>query len=112
MLVREAMRPVAIGIAVGIAGAFGLTRALSSMLFGISSTDAMTYVVACSVLARRGAGGVNRAGQARAPRRSDHRGARGLTETCFIVYGLRKPCESATGSLRKPSKIEAGSFAE
>ena len=51
MLVREAMRPVAIGIAVGIAGAFGLTRALSSMLFGISSTDAITYVVACSVLA-------------------------------------------------------------
>ena len=51
MLVREAMRPVAIGIAAGVAGAFGLTRALSSMLFGISSTDALTYVVACSVLA-------------------------------------------------------------
>ena len=51
MLVREAMRPVMIGIAVGIAGAFALTRALSSMLFGISSTDALTYVVACSVLA-------------------------------------------------------------
>lgn len=51
MLVREAMRPVAIGIAAGVAGAFGLTRALSSMLFGISSTDAVTYVVACSVLA-------------------------------------------------------------
>ncbi len=51
MLVREAMRPVAIGIAVGVAGAFGLTRVLSSMLFGISSTDALTYVAACSVLA-------------------------------------------------------------
>jgi ABC-type antimicrobial peptide transport system permease subunit len=51
MLVGEAMRPVMIGIAVGIAGAFALTRALSSMLFGISSTDALTYVVACSVLA-------------------------------------------------------------
>jgi putative ABC transport system permease protein len=51
MLVREAMRPVAIGIAVGVAGAFGLTRALSAMLFGISPTDAITYVVACSVLA-------------------------------------------------------------
>ena len=51
MLVREAMRPVMIGIAVGMAAAFGLTRALSSMLFGISSTDPVTYVVACSVLA-------------------------------------------------------------
>jgi putative ABC transport system permease protein len=51
MLVREAMRPVAIGIAAGVAGAFGLSRALSSMLFGISSTDPLTYVVACSVLA-------------------------------------------------------------
>ena len=51
MLVREAMRPVMIGIAVGIGGAFALTRALSSMLFGVSSADALTYVVACSVLA-------------------------------------------------------------
>jgi len=51
MLVREAMRPVMIGIAAGVIGAFGLTRALSSMLFGISPTDALTYVVACSVLA-------------------------------------------------------------
>jgi putative ABC transport system permease protein len=51
MLVREAMRPVVIGIGAGVAAAFGLTRALSSMLFGVSSTDVTTYVVACSVLA-------------------------------------------------------------
>ena len=51
MLLREAMRPVAIGIAVGIAGAYAMTRLLAAMLFEISATDVTTYVVACSVLA-------------------------------------------------------------
>ena len=51
MLVREAMRPVGLGIVAGVAGAFGLTRAVSSMLFGVTPTDVTTYVVACSVLA-------------------------------------------------------------
>ena len=51
MLLREAMRPVAIGIAIGIAGAFAMTRLLAAMLFEISATDVTTYVVACSVLA-------------------------------------------------------------
>ena len=51
MLVGEAMRPVAVGIAFGLAGAFALTRALASMLYGVSATDAATYVVACAALA-------------------------------------------------------------
>jgi putative ABC transport system permease protein len=51
MLVREAMRPVAIGIAIGVAGAYALTRLLAAMLFEISATDVTTYVVACGVLA-------------------------------------------------------------
>jgi putative ABC transport system permease protein len=51
MLMREAMRPVAIGIVIGIAGASALTRLLAAMLFGISATDVTTYVVACGVLA-------------------------------------------------------------
>ena len=51
MLMREAMRPVAIGIAIGLAGAFAMTRLLAAMLFEISTTDVMTYVVACAVLA-------------------------------------------------------------
>jgi len=50
MLMREAMRPVIIGIAIGIAGAFAMTRLLSAMLFEVSATDVMTYVVACGVL--------------------------------------------------------------
>jgi putative ABC transport system permease protein len=51
MLVREAIRPVAMGIAIGVAGAYALTRLLAAMLFEISTTDVTTYVVACAVLA-------------------------------------------------------------
>lgn len=51
MLVREAMRPVAIGIAIGVAGAYGMTRLLTAMLFEVSATDVTSYVVACGVLA-------------------------------------------------------------
>ncbi len=51
MLLREAMRPVGIGIVIGIAGAFAMTRLLAAMLFEISTTDVATYVAACGVLA-------------------------------------------------------------
>jgi ABC-type antimicrobial peptide transport system permease subunit len=51
MLMRDAMRPVTLGIALGITGAIALTRVLAAMLFGVSATDAATYVVACAVLA-------------------------------------------------------------
>ena len=42
---------VGIGIAIGIAGAFAMTRLLAAMLFEISTTDVATYTVACGVLA-------------------------------------------------------------
>jgi putative ABC transport system permease protein len=51
MLLREALRPVGIGIVVGVAGAYAMTRLLAAMLFEISATDVTTYVVACAVLA-------------------------------------------------------------
>lgn len=50
-LLREALRPVGIGIVIGIAGAFAMTRLLAAMLFEISTTDVATYVAACGVLA-------------------------------------------------------------
>ena len=60
----QGMRPVVIGIALGVAGALGLSRFLSTLLFGIAPTDTMTYcgvalllataaLVACYLLARR-----------------------------------------------------------
>ena len=51
MLVRESMRPVMTGIAVGLVGAFALSRVLSAMLFEVSSTDIATYAIACGGLA-------------------------------------------------------------
>jgi putative ABC transport system permease protein len=51
MLMREAMRPVIIGIAIGVGGAFALMRLLSAMLFEVTANDAATYVIACGVLA-------------------------------------------------------------
>jgi len=50
MLVREAMRPVVIGMAVGVVSAVGLTRALAAMLYGVSTTDVWTYAAACAAL--------------------------------------------------------------
>jgi putative ABC transport system permease protein len=38
------------GIAIGLVGAFGLTRVLSSMLFGVGATDAVTFVVIALLL--------------------------------------------------------------
>ena len=50
MLMREAMRPVMLGMAAGVAGAFAMTRALAAMLYGVSTTDVWTYAAACVAL--------------------------------------------------------------
>lgn len=63
-IVGQGMRPVLLGIAIGVAGAIGLSRFLSSLLFDIAPTDPVTYggvtallaaaaLVACYLPARR-----------------------------------------------------------
>ena len=44
LVVGHGLLLVAVGIAVGLAGAFGVSRLLGHLLFGISSTDPMTFV--------------------------------------------------------------------
>jgi predicted permease len=39
-----------LGVALGLAASFGLTRLMSSMLFGVSATDPLTFVSVASVL--------------------------------------------------------------
>jgi putative ABC transport system permease protein len=64
MVLRSGMTLTLLGAAIGLAAAFALTRWMSSMLFGISASDPLTYVVvllvslgaallACSLPARR-----------------------------------------------------------
>jgi predicted permease len=66
MIVRESMGLVLLGVLVGIGAAWGATRWISSMLFGLSATDPITYsavagllltvaVIACLLPARRAA---------------------------------------------------------
>jgi predicted permease len=44
------LRLCAIGAALGIAGAFGVTRLLSSVLFGVSATDPLSYLRALAII--------------------------------------------------------------
>ncbi|MGH9159998.1 MAG: FtsX-like permease family protein, partial [Vicinamibacteraceae bacterium] len=51
MVLLDGLTVAAVGLVLGILGALGLARLLSSLLFGISSTDPTTFVVAPALLA-------------------------------------------------------------
>ena len=51
MVVREGMWMTGIGLAIGLAGAFALTRLLQGLVFGVSTTDAFTFAAGIAVLA-------------------------------------------------------------
>jgi putative ABC transport system permease protein len=51
LIMSEGTRLAAVGIAIGVAGALAMSRALSALLFGISATDPITFVVAAASLA-------------------------------------------------------------
>ena len=64
MVIRQGMSLVAIGVVLGVAGAFVLTRLMRSLLFEVGPTDSLTFVfvslllaavglIACYVPARR-----------------------------------------------------------
>jgi putative ABC transport system permease protein len=50
MIFSTGMRQMAIGLALGLAAAFGVTRVLTSLLVGVSPTDPVTYSVVAVVL--------------------------------------------------------------
>jgi putative ABC transport system permease protein len=50
MVIGQGMKPVFAGIAIGLAGAYGLTRVMSSLLFEVSATDPSTFIVIALLL--------------------------------------------------------------
>ena len=50
LAMRTALQPAALGIALGLAAAFGATRVVASLLFGVGTLDAIAWVSACGLL--------------------------------------------------------------
>ena len=64
MILGQGLRPIFIGVAIGIGGALALTRTVESLLFGVTATDPLTFaavtlllvgtgLLACYIPARR-----------------------------------------------------------
>ena len=51
MVVRQGMKLSLAGIGIGVAGAFALTRVMRTLLFGVSASDPLTFVVVALLLA-------------------------------------------------------------
>jgi putative ABC transport system permease protein len=51
LVLGEGARLAAIGIAIGVAVSLALGRLISSLLFGITATDPVTFVIVSAVLA-------------------------------------------------------------
>ena len=50
MVVRQGLRLALIGVAIGLVGAFALTRVMASLLYGVSATDPITFVAIAVLL--------------------------------------------------------------
>jgi putative ABC transport system permease protein len=50
LVVREGLRLTGVGVAIGLGGAFGVTRFLKTLLFGVTATDPITYVAVTALL--------------------------------------------------------------
>src|SRR5262245_38485057 len=50
LVVRQGMTLVVIGVVIGLAAAFGLTRVMKSLLFDLSATDPLTFALIAGLL--------------------------------------------------------------
>jgi len=51
LILGQASRLALLGIAIGVAGALGLTRIMRSLLFSVSATDPLSFAMMCALLA-------------------------------------------------------------
>jgi putative ABC transport system permease protein len=51
LVIRQAIGPVLVGVALGLAAAYALTRLLAHLLFGVSPEDPLTFVVGSALMA-------------------------------------------------------------
>jgi ABC-type antimicrobial peptide transport system permease subunit len=49
LIIRHGLVLVLAGVALGVAGAFAATRFLATLLFGITPTDTLTFVVVSAI---------------------------------------------------------------
>jgi putative ABC transport system permease protein len=51
LVLGEGLRLILVGVALGLAGAFAVTRVLASLLYGVSPTDARFFAAAAVLIA-------------------------------------------------------------
>ncbi len=51
LIVKQGFKLVLIGLAIGLVGAFALMRVISSLLFGVTTKDPITFTAAAGLLA-------------------------------------------------------------
>ena len=51
LILRESLAVTLLGVAMGLGGAFGVSRVMAGYVYGISSTDPLTFAFACLLLA-------------------------------------------------------------
>jgi ABC-type antimicrobial peptide transport system permease subunit len=50
LVVRQGLTPVVVGLALGMAAGLGVSRLMSSVLYGVAPTDPLTYAGVVAIL--------------------------------------------------------------